>query len=50
MGLSGGFSTHIISEEEGIKLIRDAIAMGVNFFDTSDAYGPYHNEKLLGVC
>ncbi len=31
-----------------ITLIRKAVEMGVNFFDTAEAYGPYTNEVLLG--
>lgn len=31
-----------------ITLIRKAVDMGVNFFDTAEAYGPYTNEVLLG--
>jgi aryl-alcohol dehydrogenase-like predicted oxidoreductase len=30
------------------KLIHEAIARGVNFFDTADMYGPFKNEELLG--
>lgn len=35
-------------KEEGIATIRKAFDLGVNFFDTSEAYGPYTNEELLG--
>lgn len=35
-------------EEEGIKLIHHAVASGVTFFDTSEAYGPHTNEIFLG--
>lgn len=31
-----------------IKLIHQAIDLGVNFFDTAEVYGPYTNEELLG--
>ena len=31
-----------------ITLIRQAVDMGVNFFDTAEAYGPYTNEVLVG--
>lgn len=38
-------------EEEGIKLIHHAVAYGVTFFDTSEAYGPHTNEIFVGkVC
>lgn len=35
-------------KEEDIATIRKAFDLGVNFFDTSEAYGPYTNEELLG--
>ncbi|KAL6861851.1 hypothetical protein ACP4OV_017551 [Aristida adscensionis] len=31
-----------------VALIRHAVAAGVTFLDTSDVYGPYTNELLLG--
>jgi aryl-alcohol dehydrogenase-like predicted oxidoreductase len=31
-----------------IALIRRAVALGVNFFDTAEAYGPFVNEQLVG--
>ena len=31
-----------------IALIRKAFEIGVNFFDTAEAYGPYVNEELVG--
>jgi len=48
MGLSEFYTAKPVSDEEGIKLIRTAFERGINFFDTADAYGPYHNEILLG--
>jgi len=35
-------------EQESIDLIHAALQDGVNFFDTSDIYGPHTNEILLG--
>jgi aryl-alcohol dehydrogenase-like predicted oxidoreductase len=35
-------------EAESIKIIHSAIELGVNFFDTAEAYGPFSNEELLG--
>ncbi|KAF6256501.1 NADP-dependent oxidoreductase domain-containing protein [Scenedesmus sp. NREL 46B-D3] len=32
----------------GIKLIQRALELGVTLFNTSDLYGPYTNEQLLG--
>lgn len=31
-----------------IKLIHQAVDLGVDFFDTAEVYGPYINEELLG--
>jgi aryl-alcohol dehydrogenase-like predicted oxidoreductase len=31
-----------------IAVIRKAYEMGVNFFDTAEAYGPFANEELVG--
>jgi len=31
-----------------IDLIRRSVDMGLNFFDTAEAYGPYTNEVLVG--
>lgn len=47
MGLSFGYGPET-SKEEGIKLIRKAFELGVTFFDSAEAYGPYKNEELLG--
>jgi len=33
---------------EMITLIRDAVALGVTFFDTAEVYGPKANEELVG--
>jgi len=36
------------AEEDMIHLIRHAVELGITFFDTADAYGPFTNEILLG--
>ncbi len=33
---------------EMIKLLRDAVELGVTFFDTAEVYGPLANEELVG--
>jgi aryl-alcohol dehydrogenase-like predicted oxidoreductase len=35
-------------KEESVATIRKAVEMGINFFDTAEAYGPYKNEELVG--
>lgn len=47
MGMSFGYG-NAPSREDAIKLIRAAYERGVTFFDTAEAYGPFHNEELLG--
>jgi len=47
MGLSFGYGP-ATDKQEAIKLIRKAYELGVNFFDTAEAYGPYTNEEVLG--
>ena len=34
--------------QEGIAIIRAAVARGVTLFDTAEAYGPFTNEELVG--
>jgi aryl-alcohol dehydrogenase-like predicted oxidoreductase len=34
--------------EESIAVIRAALGLGVTFFDTAEAYGPWANERLVG--
>ena len=46
-----GMSYHrsfVPDKKVSIELIRKAHEMGVNFFDTAEAYGPYKNEELVG--
>ena len=31
-----------------ISIIHEAIELGINFFDTAEAYGPYKNEEIVG--
>ena len=35
-------------DAESIATLHRALALGVNFFDTSDVYGPHTNEILVG--
>lgn len=47
MGLSFGYGP-ATDKEDAIRLIRKAFELGVTFFDTAEAYGPYQNEELVG--
>lgn len=37
-----------VDEEEGIRTIREAIRLGINYIDTSPWYGQGRSEQLLG--
>ena len=45
MGMSEFYGS--TDETESIATLHRALDIGVNFFDTSDMYGPYKNEELL---
>ncbi|MFE0758330.1 aldo/keto reductase [Inquilinus sp. NPDC058860] len=47
MGLSFGYGP-AVETAAGIVLIRKAVDLGVTFFDTAEAYGPFANEELVG--
>src|ERR1700740_2218599 len=46
MGLSGTYGAS--DDKAAITLLRNAVELGVDFFDTADAYGPFRNEELVG--
>jgi aryl-alcohol dehydrogenase-like predicted oxidoreductase len=48
MGMSQAYGTaEERDEQESIETIQRALELGVTFFDTAEAYGPYTNEELL---
>ncbi len=47
MGLSFGYGP-ATEQQAAIQLLRTAFELGVTFFDTAEAYGPFENEKLFG--
>jgi aryl-alcohol dehydrogenase-like predicted oxidoreductase len=48
MGMSIILSAGAYDEEESLKVLTAAADMGINFWVTSDMYGPFTNEKLIG--
>ena len=46
MGMSTAYGA--ADEVESIATLERALALGINFFDTAEQYGPYENEALLG--
>ncbi len=47
MGMSYGYGP-APDKKDMISLIRKAVELGVTFFDTAEAYGPFVNEELVG--
>ena len=47
MGMSASYGPPA-DRTEMIALFRSAVDLGVTFFDTAEAYGPYVNEELVG--
>ncbi len=37
-----------VNEEEGKRLIEEAIGQGITFFDSADSYGFGRSEELVG--
>jgi aryl-alcohol dehydrogenase-like predicted oxidoreductase len=46
MGMSEFYGA--TDERESIATLNRALELGMDFFDTSDMYGPYKNEELIG--
>ncbi len=49
MGMSFAYGTaESRDEDRSIATVHRALDLGVTLLDTADAYGPHHNERLLG--
>ncbi|MDV6331864.1 aldo/keto reductase [Asticcacaulis sp. 201] len=46
MGMSWAYGPS--DRDQCLKLLRDAVDLGVTFFDTAEVYGPFTNEELVG--
>ncbi len=38
-----------VTDEDSIATIHKALELGATFLDTSDVYGPFTNEELVGA-
>jgi aryl-alcohol dehydrogenase-like predicted oxidoreductase len=47
MSMSGSYGA-APDESESIRTIHRALDLGVTLLDTAEAYGPFHNEELVG--
>jgi aryl-alcohol dehydrogenase-like predicted oxidoreductase len=48
MGFSEFYASSARSDAEAIGVIQAGLALGLNFLDTADVYGPFANEILVG--
>ena len=48
MGMSWGYSAGERDDARSIAVIHRALELGCNLLDTSDMYGPFTNEELIG--
>ncbi|MCU6663016.1 aldo/keto reductase [Silvania hatchlandensis] len=46
MGMSEFYGPR--DDETSMAVLDKALTLGINFLDTSDTYGPWHNEELIG--
>jgi len=46
MGMSWAYGPS--DRDQCLRLLRDAVDLGVTFFDTAEVYGPFTNEELVG--
>jgi aryl-alcohol dehydrogenase-like predicted oxidoreductase len=48
MGMSQSYGPNPGDRQAMIGILRDAVNLGITFFDTAEVYGPYVNEELVG--
>jgi aryl-alcohol dehydrogenase-like predicted oxidoreductase len=48
MGISQSYGPNPGDRDAMIRVLRDAVELGITFFDTAEVYGPYVNEELVG--
>jgi len=48
MGMSQSYGPNPGDRQAMIGVLRDAVDLGITFFDTAEVYGPYVNEELVG--
>lgn len=48
MGMTSSYTVGTRDDDESIRVIHQAIDLGMTLIDTSDVYGPFTNEELVG--
>ncbi len=47
MGMSEFYGPR--DDEMSMRVLHEAVNLGIDFLDTADMYGPHHNEELIGA-
>jgi aryl-alcohol dehydrogenase-like predicted oxidoreductase len=48
--MSHGYGPAGRDDQESLRVLREAVDLGVTLFDTADVYGPFTNERLLATA
>ncbi|MEV7360100.1 aldo/keto reductase [Kitasatospora sp. NPDC091276] len=50
MGMTWAYDVRNRDDENSVRVIRQALDLGVTLIDTADMYGPYTNEEVVGAA
>ncbi|MER7770803.1 aldo/keto reductase [Kitasatospora sp. NPDC096140] len=50
MGMTWAYDVQNRDDENSVRVIRQALDLGVGLIDTADMYGPYTNEEVVGAA
>ncbi|MFF7989616.1 aldo/keto reductase [Kitasatospora xanthocidica] len=50
MGMTWAYDVRNRDDENSVRVIRQALDLGVSLIDTADMYGPYTNEEVVGAA
>ncbi|MFJ2780761.1 aldo/keto reductase [Kitasatospora sp. NPDC087315] len=50
MGMTWAYDLRDRDDEVSVRVIREALDLGVTLIDTADIYGPYNNEEVVGTA
>ncbi|MBV6700898.1 aldo/keto reductase [Kitasatospora aureofaciens] len=50
MGMTWAYDVQSRDDENSVKVIRQALDLGVTLIDTADMYGPFTNEEVVGAA
>ncbi|MEV8324417.1 aldo/keto reductase [Kitasatospora sp. NPDC056731] len=50
MGMTWAYDVQNRDDENSVRVIRQALDLGVTLIDTADMYGPYTNEEVVGAA